>query len=126
MDVWEIFYSLTKVQHIMIQVHIKPLAFDEDIKSQLDPIIKAIQATLQKPRLQIDPTKPIVIQVTEEVIQCMGTKEMPAEPILIIPGQVIQCFLPKIHRIITILFIPKKPITISVHDVCTQLAMDLS
>lgn len=104
----------------MISIHIIPSQeLDGDqVSKQLTPLIEKIKAVLQKPRLvAVDPTKPIVIQVTEDLINCMGTDDMPAEPILIIPGNIIQCFVPHIQKIVTLIFQPKQPIAVQVHEI---------
>lgn len=107
----------------MISVHFVPVSQldKEQVSKQLDPLIEKIKAVLQKPRLvAVDPTKPIPIQVTEDLINCMGTDDMPAEPILVMPAHIIQCFVPHISKVITLIFQPKQPIAIQVHEVVTN------
>lgn len=107
----------------MIKVEFKPMdpSEKESLKPQLDPIIQRIMAVLKKPRLQVDPTTPPIIQVTKEVISAMSQN---SQPILVLPGSIIQCYVPEISRIVTLIFGVQNAIQVQITDVATTLVMD--
>lgn len=96
-------------------IHINPIQNTPELQADIKPIIDRVKAVLQRPRLSINPTTPPVIQVTKELLEAIGTKEYPAEPITVIPGLLVQAYNPEKELIISLLFEPKQPIKIMVH-----------
>lgn len=97
-------------------VPLKPEDTDNN-QALLTPLISKIQAVLQKPRLSIDPTKPPIITVTQEIIEAMGTDDLLAQPILVIPGHIIQCYVPHLNKIVALIFGGKNAIQVSVTSI---------
>lgn len=98
-------------------IHINVVKPEPKIQADIKPIMARIQSVFQKPMLSLDPTKPPVIKVTEDLLEAIGTKDYPAEPLIVIPGRIIQAYAPEQGYIICILLEPKQPVNIVIHKV---------
>lgn len=101
-------------------VPLKPTDDQEENRKLITPLISKVQAVFQKPRLSINPSRPPIVQVTEDLIEAMGTDDLPAQPILIIPGSIVQCYVPHLNKIIALIFGGKNAIQVSVTSVVTE------
>ena len=101
-------------------VPLKPTDDQEENRKLITSLISKVQAVLQKPRLSLNPGMPPIVQITEDIIQAMSTDDLPAQPILVLPGSIIQCYVPHLSKIIALIFGGKNAIQVFVTSVIIE------
>lgn len=96
----------------MIQVKPITQANVGEYKPALDTLVAKIKQALQSPILAINPMKPKHILMIEKILDVMGTDDMPAQPLIVIPGLLIQAYVPHLEMIVSLLTPPKEAMQI--------------
>lgn len=96
----------------MIQVKPITQANAGEYKPILDTLVAKIRTSLEKPILSLDPTRPKQIIMVERILDAIGTDDMPAQPVCVIPGLVLQAYLPHLEMLISLLTPPQGPMQI--------------